>query len=115
MHVSPTISQQLVIKDGAGDEDTIVESLEIEANLTNALDQSEFIVGLFAIDLDTISLESLKRMRYLLPKDDYRKVKDRKSARLIRRQRTKKIRKLQKKNDNLMEENERLRQMLMTQ
>ena len=50
-----------------------------------SLDSSEFIVGLFAIDLDTISLESLKRMRYLLPKDDYRKVKDRKSARLIRR------------------------------
>ena len=51
-------------------------------------------------------------MRYVLPKGDYRKIKDRKSARVIRRERTNQIKKLQRRNSKLQRENDRLKQML---
>ena len=57
-------------------------------------DGSELIIGLFAIQLDQITLMSLKRMRYVLPRDDYRRLKDRISARNIRRKRTEKTNRL---------------------
>ena len=73
--------------------------------------ESELIVGLFAINLDEITLVSLKRMRYVLPKDDYRRLKDRISARVIRRKRAQKTSRLLRINELLRKENDRLRQM----
>ena len=62
------------------------------------IDTEELVIGLFAIKLDTISVEGLKLMRCLLPKDEYKKVKDRKSARHIRRKRARRINLLRQSN-----------------
>ena len=69
------------------------------------VDESELIVGLFAIKLDVVTLNSLKRMRYVLPKIEYRRVKDRISARIIRRKRAKKTERLLRINKLLLQEN----------
>ena len=69
------------------------------------VDESELIVGLFAIKLDVVTLNSLKRMRYVLPKIEYRRVKDRISARIIRRKRAKKTERLLGINKLLLQEN----------
>ena len=69
------------------------------------VDESELIVGLFAIKLDVVTLNSLKRMRYVLPKIEYRRVKDRISARIIRRKRAKKTERLLLINKLLLQEN----------
>ena len=63
------------------------------------------MVGLFAIKLDEVTLISLKRMRYVLPKIEYRRVKDRISARIIRRKRARKTNRLLRINKLLLQEN----------
>ena len=52
------------------------------------LKPEEQVVGLLAVRIDKLSMDELKRLRYLLPKTEYRRLKDRKSARDNRRQKT---------------------------
>ena len=79
--------------------------LEDNSDAEASIDESELIVGLFAIKLDVVTLNSLKRMRYVLPKIEYRRVKDRISARIIRRKRAKKTERLLRINKLLLQEN----------
>ena len=79
--------------------------LEDNSDAEASADESELIVGLFAIKLDVVTLNSLKRMRYVLPKIEYRRVKDRISARIIRRKRAKKTERLLRINQLLLQEN----------
>ena len=79
--------------------------LEDNSDAEASADESELIVGLFAIKLDVVTLNSLKRMRYVLPKIEYRRVKDRISARIIRRKRAKKTERLLRINKLLLQEN----------
>lgn len=79
-----------------------------EANI----DETELVVGLFALNLDEITLVSLKQMRYVLPREDYRRLKDRISARMIRRKRARKTNRLLCENSLLKNENQRLRQLV---
>ena len=79
--------------------------LEDNSEAEASADESELIVGLFAIKLDVVTLNSLKRMRYVLPKIEYRRVKDRISARIIRRKRAKKTERLLRINKLLLQEN----------
>ena len=75
------------------------------------LDVDELVVGLFAIKLDEIGMEQLKRMRYLLPKVDYRRVKDRKAARDLRREKSLQMVQLNKINKALRKENDKLKKL----
>ena len=79
--------------------------MEDNSEAEASADESELIVGLFAIKLDVVTLNSLKRMRYVLPKIEYRRVKDRISARIIRRKRAKKTERLLRINKLLLQEN----------
>ena len=79
--------------------------MEDNSEAEASVDESELIVGLFAIKLDVVTLNSLKRMRYVLPKIEYRRVKDRISARIIRRKRAKKTERLLRINKLLLQEN----------
>ena len=60
----------------------------LEPNNDSCCDGEELIVGFFAIRLDWLNMEQMKRLRYLLPRNEYRKIKDRKSARDSRRERS---------------------------
>jgi len=69
---------------------------ELSANLVLA--PGEFLVGLFAITLDQVSMKGLQEMRRLLPRDAYRRFKDRKHARMIRKARKDKLTALRQRN-----------------
>ena len=77
-----------------------------------SIENGEIVVGLFALDVEQLTLVSLKRMRYVLPRDQYRRIKDRIAARITRRKRAEKTRRLQRFNEILLDENRRLHQML---
>ena len=82
-----------------------MSSSGLTSDAFNVVDDSELVVGLFIINVDEITLVSLKRMRYVLPKDEYRRLKDRISARVIRRKRARKSNRLQRINKVLLLEN----------
>lgn len=82
-----------------------MSSSGLTSDAFNVVDDSELVVGLFIINVDEITLVSLKRMRYVLPKDEYRRLKDRISARVIRRKRAQKSNRLQRINKVLLLEN----------
>ena len=73
-----------------------------------SIENGEIVVGLFALDIEQLTLVSLKRMRYVLPRDQYRRIKDRIAARIARRKRAEKTRRLQRFNNILLDENRRL-------
>ena len=54
---------------------------------TAASDSRRFTVGLFRIDIHDVSVSDLKAMRKLLPRAEYKLLKNRKCARLSRSRR----------------------------
>ena len=69
-------------------------------------------IGDFIVNIDVISNEGLMTMRKLLPKDAYKVVKNRKSARLCRLRKKEKTCMLAQSYDELREENQHLKREL---
>lgn len=61
------------------------------------VDQKTLKIGLFQIDLDTVTVKGLILMRRVLPKSEYRLIKNRKCARVSRQKRKEKACTLQEK------------------
>ena len=56
----------------------------------SSLPESQIQIGDFIVDIDEISKESLILIRRFLPQNDYKKLKNRKCARIIRKQKKEK-------------------------
>ena len=73
------------------------------------LDARTLKIGLFQIDLDVVTIKGLIQMRRILPKAEYRLIKNRKCARVSRQKRKEKTLSLQDKLNQLETENKNLR------
>ena len=70
-------------------------------------------IGLFQIDLDAVTVKGLILMRRILPKDEYRLIKNRKCARVSRQKRKEKSTSLVEKLAQLEAENKKLRMKIL--
>ena len=68
----------------------------VSANI-DQLDARTLKIGLFKIDLDVVTIKGLIQMRRILPKAEYRLIKNRKCARVSRQKRKEKANTLQDK------------------
>ena len=89
--------------------DCVLESKEdAQSSASHRLDGTQdtetrsFQIGCFLIDIDVVKVSDLKAMRKLLPRGDYKQIKNRKCARLSRFRR-------KELTLNLQEQNRRLR------
>ena len=80
--------------------------------MTEGHDNDMFIIGNFLIDVEKITVEGLKRMRPILPSEDYKILKKRKSARVNRLQAKEKKQDVEEVFVALYEENEALKNQL---
>ena len=80
--------------------------------MTAGPDNDMFIIGNFLIDVEKITVEGLKRMRPILPSEDYKILKKRKSARVNRLQAKEKKQDVEEVFVALYEENEALKNQL---
>ena len=87
-------------------------SKEASDNITQ-LDSKTLRVGLFQIDLDVVTVKGLIQMRRILPKAEYRLIKNRKCARVSRQKRKDVQMTLVQRLDKLEAENKNLRIRLM--
>ena len=71
-----------------------------------------FIIGSFRINIDKVRVADLKSMRKLLPRSEYKMLKNRKCARLSRSRKKEETAALMETNDRLKKENARLREVL---
>ena len=70
-------------------------------------------IGFFQIDLDAVTVKGLILMRRILPKDEYRLIKNRKCARVSRQKRKEKSHTLMDKLAQLEAENKKLRMKIL--
>ena len=75
-------------------------------------DTSSFLIGSFRIEIDEVRVQDLKAMRKLLPRNEYKLIKNRKCARLSRSRRKEHTTQLMEMNQRLLEENAALRRQL---
>ncbi len=75
-------------------------------------DTRQFTIGSFRIDLELVKVSDLKSMRKLLPRTEYKLLKNRKCARLSRFRRKEQTSSLMEINKKLREENRQLRMQL---
>ena len=68
------------------------------------------IIGSFRINIDQVRVADLKSMRKLLPRSEYKLLKNRKCARLSRSRRKEQTVSLMEMNEHLKRENARLRE-----
>ena len=78
--------------------------------LTQDSDAQCFLIGSFRIDISEVKVSDLKLMRKLLPRTEYKLLKNRKCARLSRTRRKEKTEAIISINKRLKEENAKLRQ-----
>ena len=81
-------------------------------SLTENGDARVFTIGCFRIDLDVVKVADLKAMRKMLPKTEYKLIKNRKCARLTRYRRKEETMGLLIENKRLRKENAALRRKL---
>jgi hypothetical protein len=77
------------------------------------IDGSTVKVNGFVINIDLITNEGLIRMRKLLPKQSYRLMKNRKSARICRLRKKEQVKQVFTASDDLAKENDKLKQELI--
>lgn len=82
------------------------------SDLAEDNDARTFTIGSFRIDIDEVRVQDLKAMRKLLPRNEYKLIKNRKCARLSRSRRKEHTTQLIEMNQRLMEENAALRRQL---
>ena len=75
-------------------------------------DLRTFTIGSFRINLDQVRVPDLKAMRKLLPRNEYKLIKNRKCARLSRSRRKEQTSYLIEMNKRLLDENAALRREL---
>jgi len=80
--------------------------------LTQDTDNGTFTLGCFQIDISKVKISDMKAMRKLLPRSEYKLLKNRKCARMSRSRRKEQTGNLIKMNKKLKEENARLRRQL---
>ncbi|CDW85342.1 UNKNOWN [Stylonychia lemnae] len=91
---------------------TQVSVQESTATSDSGYDKSKVVVSGMVIDIETITSEELYALRKVLPKKDYRLLKNRKSARKSRRRRKEELHCLRDEIQRLKEENQRLKQQV---
>ena len=77
------------------------------------VDSKTLKIGFFQIDLDAVTVKGLILMRRILPKDEYRLIKNRKCARVSRQKRKEKSHTLMDKLAQLEAENKKLRMKIL--
>jgi hypothetical protein len=80
--------------------------------LTSDIEARVFTIGCFRIDIDEVKVVDFKAMRNLLPKTEYKLLKNRKCARVSRFRRKEETIYLQAENRCLKQENAKLRRQL---
>ena len=78
--------------------------------MTQESDTQCFLIGSFRIDIGEVKVSDLKLMRKLLPRNEYKLLKNRKCARLSRTRRKEQTQTIISINKRLKEENALLRQ-----
>ena len=91
--------------------DELSASTRLQLNKNNG-NVRFFTVGCFRIDIDVIKVSDLKAMRKLLPKTEYKLLKNRKCARILRSRRKKQMMTLLIENKRLKNENAELSKKL---
>ena len=107
-YIMASLSENLLA--GNQEDQAIAATKRLE--LTEAGDSRTFRVGFFSINIDQARVQDLKAMRKLLPRVEYKLLKNRKCARLSRSRRKEQTSALIEQNRLLMEENARLRRQL---
>ena len=91
---------------GRPDESSVSHRLD----LTVKSESRSLVIGSFLVNIDQVRVADLKSMRKLLPKQEYKLLKNRKCARLSRATRKKREVALMEMNSRLKRENARLRE-----
>ena len=90
------------------DEQSVSRRLELNANQ----EESTFQIGSFQLNIDEVTVTGLKSMRKMLPREEYKLLKNRKCARMSRTRKREQTNQLISINKKLKEENNQLRKLL---
>ena len=91
---------------GSQDDSSVCHRLD----LTAESESRPLLIGSFCINIDEVRVADLKSMRKLLPRSEYKLLKNRKCARLSRSRRKEQTIALMEMNERLKKENTRLRE-----
>ena len=108
------LQQQLESNETLGDGTKHLNNEELQSLLADdfVFKQNETRVGLFAVKLDDMKLETFTSLRKVFPCKEYRLVLQRLQARINRKQKRNRISKIMAQNERLKATNQKLRAIL---